>query len=745
MKKIYGSILMVVLLCSTQLSAQESKMNIALYKYINRIASRSTETIPVLVKGNIAKIRSYTISHGGVFKYAVANKYASIVLPVSSISDFANSSFVLRVEGISHKSRPMGTANSPMDSVACHQSQVFPVHNDSTPLTRSYLGDSVVLGIIDGGGFYFQHKDFRQQYDTTKTRFLYIWDQTVNGTPPSGYNFGTEWDSAKINAGQCTETDNLGHGTNCLGNAAGNGQAFGPSKAYVGAAPDANIIAVKFNGASENWLTNVVDAANYIYSKADAISEPCVISLSDGEYTGSHDGQDLATQMLDSLITEHAGHAFVTACGDGGGYNPFHLGYTATSDSLFTWFAPTANYVEAFEFWIDTNQASNFNFAIGADNPTGWKALGRDRFLNIGDFDLKKGLNGYAGGLENSKGKIIFLDTVVVEQVANAYHFVCYIGTDSIYYFYRFITKGSGHFDLWSDDSLTGTWQMGSHAFQSYLPTVNEFNDFARYVYPDSLQSICSGFQCSPNVISVANYTNRDSWPECSGGTYTSSGETPGNLSASSSWGPTRDGRIEPDISAPGDESICAASAGTISGIGTSSFKVAKGCVYDRNGGTSLAAPFVAGVAALYLQKFPYASWKNVKAAIDSCAIKDNFTGVKPISYEWGYGKVNAYCIMLDTPTGVNQPIASNNIELKNYPNPFTGLTNFVYNTGTTNFQLAEIDVFNMIGQKVTTLPLHSSSGSLQFNNNSLPGGMYIYRLVVDQKTLATGKFTIVN
>jgi len=100
---------------------------------------------------------------------------------------------------------------------------------------------------------------------------------------------------------------------------------------------------------------------------------------------------------------------------------------------------------------------------------------------------------------------------------------------------------------------------------------------------------------------------------------------------------------------------------------------------------------------------------------------------------------------MLDTPTGVNQPIASNNIELKNYPNPFTGLTNFVYNTGTTNFQLAEIDVFNMIGQKVTTLPLHSSSGSLQFNNNSLPGGMYIYRLVVDQKTLATGKFTIVN
>lgn len=124
------------------------------------------------------------------------------------------------------------------------------------------------------------------------------------------------------------------------------------------------------------------------------------------------------------------------------------------------------------------------------------------------------------------------------------------------------------------------------------------------------------------------------------------------------------------------------------------------------------------------------------------CAYKDTFTGSTPIPYEWGYGKVNAFCAMQDTPTSVKQP-AAHYIELKNYPNPFNNYTTIVYNLENTGFQSAEIDVYDMIGQKIRVIPLNNSSGTLQFNNNNLPQGMYIYRLVVDQKPLATGKFII--
>jgi subtilisin family serine protease len=748
MKKIYSVILLSALFYSVSLYAQESKMSISLYRYVNNPShnsTRSAENIPVLVKGDVAKIRSYTLSHGGVFKYSVANKFASIILPVSTIQDFSQTSFVARVEGIYSLPKPMD------DSVGCHQSYVFPVHNDSTPLTRGYLGDSVIVGIVDGGGFYFRHKDFRQPYDTTKTRFLYIWSQTdPAGPPPANFDYGTEWDSAAINSGQCAEGDNeddFSHGTNCLGVATGNGQTVSPSLAYISPAPKADIIGVKFI-YDQNWLTYVVDGANYIYSKADALHEPCVITFSYGTYVGSHDGQDLVTQMLDSLITEHSGHAFVAACGDGGGY-PFHLGYTATPDSQFTWFFP-ANGGESFEFWIDTTNAGNFNFTVGIDNPANWQYLGRDIFLNIDSF-LKYHANEYAGGIENSKGKILFHDTLLVEQQGNAYHFVYYIGTDSTNYYIRFITRGSGRFDLWSTPGYTNTWEMISHVYQQYLPTVSQDPDFASYVYSDSIQTICSGIQCSPNVISVANYINRNNWVECSGATYSNLGITPGSLSASSSWGPTRDGRIEPDITAPGDETLAPGDSliDAIEEGNSNAYKVAKGCVYNLNGGTSMAAPFAAGVTALYLQKYPTATWKEVKAAIDSCAYKDSFTGATPASYEWGYGKIDAYCMIqhpeADTtviPSGIER-LASNKVLLNNYPNPFNNYTTIVYSLGNSGFQSAEIDVYNMIGQKISVMPLHSSSGSIQFNNNNLPQGMYIYRLIVDQKPFAISKFII--
>lgn len=65
-----------------------------------------------------------------------------------------------------------------------------------------------------------------------------------------------------------------------------------------------------------------------------------------------------------------------------------------------------------------------------------------------------------------------------------------------------------------------------------------------------------------------------------------------------SSKGPTGDGRVKPDIVAPGEKIISCASASTSRGGGTLSNSVAR---YREDSGTSMAAPHVSGVIAAFL------------------------------------------------------------------------------------------------------------------------------------------------
>jgi serine protease AprX len=97
-------------------------------------------------------------------------------------------------------------------------------------------------------------------------------------------------------------------------------------------------------------------------------------------------------------------------------------------------------------------------------------------------------------------------------------------------------------------------------------------------------------------------------------------------LSPFSSRGPTADQRVKPDICGPG-EAILAARAGTTNG-------------YVRHSGTSMSAPFVAGVAALMLAANPALRPVEVKSMLTRTAI--DFGAPGPDS-EYGYGRLDAY------------------------------------------------------------------------------------------------------
>jgi serine protease AprX len=98
------------------------------------------------------------------------------------------------------------------------------------------------------------------------------------------------------------------------------------------------------------------------------------------------------------------------------------------------------------------------------------------------------------------------------------------------------------------------------------------------------------------------------------------------SISAFSSRGPTADGRVKPDVCAPG-QSITAARAGSPTG-------------YITYSGTSMATPFAAGVAALMLDANNAMTPAQVKAAIMGTAQDRSGTGT---DNETGAGRLQAY------------------------------------------------------------------------------------------------------
>ncbi len=108
--------------------------------------------------------------------------------------------------------------------------------------------------------------------------------------------------------------------------------------------------------------------------------------------------------------------------------------------------------------------------------------------------------------------------------------------------------------------------------------------------------------------------------------------------------------------------------------------------------------------------------------------------------------------IMLDSITTIQDqtPSLVNNIhmtkpEVSNFPNPFKTNTTIEFQTHTTSHVL--LTVYNQTGQIINTLvdqTLAPGSHSVDFNGRSLPGGIYFYKLQVDN-SVTTQKMILVK
>lgn len=191
-------------------------------------------------------------------------------------------------------------------------------------------GRGVLIGFVDTGIDYTQEV-FRYEDGSSKIRFIY--DQDAEGDPPQGFLLGREYSKEEIDAALAApdpyavvpQRDEEGHGTFLASVAAGR-----QTEDFSGAAPDAEIIAVKLRKARPFYRQRfcvppeqayayessaVMLGVEYILRKARELGQPVVICIGLGTNSGGHDGASVFEEYL-GRASLHAGVCLCAAAGN---------------------------------------------------------------------------------------------------------------------------------------------------------------------------------------------------------------------------------------------------------------------------------------------------------------------------------------------------------------------------------------------------------------------------------------------
>lgn len=730
MKKLIAAIGVLSLSLNGMHAQESSKFNFSLARQLKHSRIQNRE-IALFVQGDANIVRAKTESLGGTYKYSAGDIHA-IRIPLSGIPELAACAEIKRIESNDLQLEPLNDRMVEMN----HVSEVHLGFN----LPQGYLGDGVVMGIIDEGIDY-THPDFRD--NSGRTRIAFLWDQAIinfdASTQAQPYGYGKEYTGSQIDTSTQHYDSPTSHGTHVAGIACGNGRALNN---YRGVAPNADMIVVKMNlnRPDNEFLSSLVDAVKYIFDKADSLGKPAVINISLGTYFGSHDGKDIQALAIDNLISSRPGHVVVCSAGNAGNA-PIHLGYEASTDTQFTWMQPGTQSLH-IQAWGDSGVFGNIRFSVGIDRVSPTRASLAELPFRAGDLDpgvLK------TDTLFDTQGNQLGLIESMVQYWNGAYgldyriypdSIVNINGSDTSRYFWRFSSTGLGRFDAWSYDMVFDN-----------LPDSVSYPDILHYRKPDTDQTLVSSFTCSEKVITVGSYANRNYYTNANFATTLDTSIIVGKLSSFSSKGPTRDGRVKPDITATGEWVLsCGSQAELNQLVAVEPDKVAAGRKHKRSSGTSMSSPVVAGIAALYLEKNPSADWQEVKNALLRCSKQDQFTGNNLPDNSWGYGKVDAYSVVRGCTVGIDETGDSPYIDFGLYPNPAAEATTFHFDYSLLrDTREARIRITDPIGRTIRSFTLNKAAGTLETGLSDLAPGYYTVSLESDRRILRTTRLAVVR
>ncbi|HET9251767.1 MAG TPA: S8 family serine peptidase [Candidatus Eisenbacteria bacterium] len=499
-------------------------------------------------------------------------------------------------------------------------------------------GEGVLVGIVDTG-VDLGHSDFQNPDGTT--RLVSVWDQTVNGAPPAGFTYGTEWSSAQIDAGQASEVDDEGHGTHVLGTAGGDGSETGngvPAHTYVGVAPEADLCVVKTNFGT----TSIIDGVNYIFQRGAALGKQTVVNLSLGSQQGPHDG----TFGFDTMVNALTGPGKIVVASAGNQQENDLHGQIAVSGApgIMTLAVPTygakggpSNDYMLFSGWYEGANQISLTIQTPNGHVIGPVSTGNSASLNSPDGFIN--LNNATTIPANGDHEIY---VEIYDATANR---TPEPGTWT-FTFTPVVMGSSGRVDMYTFVSNLGPGAL------------------ARWGVGLQQDGVIGTPGTADSVITVGAHTTKECWDSIDGNGYCWTPlQTLQSIAPFSSLGPRRDGAIKPDLTGPGFGVASSKSANYNPSVAL----VVPDGVHHVEAGTSMSAPHVAGAVALLLAQPAWSgsSPSAIKARLKQTARTDSFTGTVP-NTTWGSGKLNvaaalaplASVLVPYPPDGANLPYA---------------------------------------------------------------------------------------
>lgn len=622
-------------------------------------------------------------------------------------------------------------------------------------------GSGVVVGIVDTGIDY-DHRDFRVEKNygddivEESSRIDYIWDQVGNdgnggpGPPPASFSYGTEYTEAEIErdiaaghgpfSGQVLQADFGGHGTHVSGIAAGDGSSNPDPDlypTYVGMAPEASVIAVK----TLMTTGDIIDGVDYVMDKASAQGKPAVVNLSLGTHYGPHDGSGLFCRALDNL--SGSGKIVVVSAGNEGDsfiHGNDRVAPGSDSNMVFSVTEPPGGGGRPDVVGINTWYPGESEFTVTVTSPGG-HSLTAPRGVqdSLVTPDGTIWVDNGSGGRNPENGDV----QLEVELLGSDY-----------------VQEGS--------DVAAGQWLMKVSA---PLATPGGRYDSWLYTYTGSIEPPIGNNELSvaipavaESVIAVGAEITKTSWMGADGSEHdylTVGASDVGNIAPFSSWGPTRDGRLKPEITAPGY-----GVASTLSGSYAATLGGDYGVLVTEDGkhvmmaGTSMSAPHLAGQVALMLQENPNLTPEEVQGRLTNTADSDPYTsvGYDPESgsfdrsvgpgqnYTWGYGKLDS--------DGAGRTIGFTTVELdglsvKLGPNPApAGEEVYVYYQTPEGSSNPTFKVFNAAGRELYSTELSPDKDVYQWSletdaGKPLANGIYLYVVRLGDQRTDVGKLLV--
>lgn len=603
-------------------------------------------------------------------------------------------------------------------------------------LPQAYSGKDVVIGIIDFG-FDYNHPTF---YDTNHVnyRIKKVWQMNGNAAPPTGYTYGKELTSETAIKAEGTDDPKQNHGTCVGGMAAGSGYGSPSSgRKYRGMAYDADLVlvGVRRDSIGGEWMegsfSDFLDGVSYCFNYATSVSKPCVVNISWGSQSGSHDGTSLFNQACDAL--SGAGKIIVMSAGNEG-QEKIHLSkmFTASDTAIHTFltFNP-ANYRRT---WVDIWGQPGKTFCARATLYSGGVAGNTTGFQCINDLVNDTFLIS-ANGLDTCYVQFITSSAEPngkPRTTINIYN----KATDTVGVS---ITSHDGKIDVWDEYYYYGF----PYKFQSAFDSLG--NSWA--VSGNTISTV-SDMGSANKVLLVGAYASKVNFSDINGNSWSYGGYVPVNkLVPFSSRGPMVDGRIKPDITAPGLTIATAISSYDTSHTSTGSNSTTtvlkytdatsgRDYYYAEFSGTSASAPAASGVVALLLQADPTLSPTTLFPVLFETAINDAHTGTLPAAgtNDWGHGKINAYGAMKRIAGATSTyDFRGARLDCTLFPNPSQGSFCLDYNSRSN--ESVSVVVYNLAGGIVHTQVWQVIPG---FNrlNMSLPGaakGMYVVKLTAKE------------